>query len=1340
MIKKIITSILLTGLIFAFASFTSGKIQAQPPAPTNLTSGAITASSVVLNWTAAGGGTENYRIVWKPGNAAPLSGIDGGFCTLIDPNTITYTVTGLQAGQQYTFAVYSIAGGFYSATAPSVTATTTQINSTTFTNEQPMSLILGQNSVEDAGNSNAGGLSSNSMYAPSDVFILDGTTLNSEGMMFVADKFNNRVLIYNTIPTSNNQPADVVIGQTNFTSNGSGNSASQMNGPSSVVSDGTRLFVADEGNNRILVFNTIPVSNGASANVVLGQANFGAGHTAPNNGGRTASRLYLSDGSVYGTGMALYQGNFSNKLIVCDGANDRVLIWNDFTSLTNGKAADVVIGQSNFTGHTVPGFNASSSSTLYSPKDVDVTSTGKLIIVSRLEHRALIFNSIPNTNGVAADFILGQVNNSDNQSNNTNSATSFAFPRSLSVSRVSDKLCIATSGDRLLIWNTFPSSDNTPADNILGYPTLTAVNRTSFSNENIGGFSNSACGPNFVDGMNWTPAGNLICADAGRNAVMKFNGGDNIISSPSSVTAGTIANNSVQINWSGSSAPYFKVVYKYGTTPPTGQDDPDIIGSFDGVSGNTLTIEPVPCGTQFSFAVIAKKTQFGSLYAPVNGTLNTTSGSSSCTNFPIFENGGVTNITPSITGDTIFCTGFFSKVYSKSGTVYNRNSVCAIDAKTGNVLNWLCNVGANETVCQILVNRTTGKLYIGGSFTEVNGVAKNYLACLNSDGSVVTGFTAPDFNGQIGSGSGGTCMTFNSTNDTLFFWGGFTTCNAGNTNRLNIAAVLCSDGSLTDFNTGATQYLQTGTCRVFALSPTGKSLLMGSNTGGFEFRSVNIVTGDDVGEFDWQVSGGLAACLWYDGSRYMYVGGGFGNFMGQSDVQRLAKVDMSGPMPVLVSTWNNTAATRPGSAVRQIFGTSSALYLAGDFNSIGGTGRQTFGAVNTNDASLTSFNPGITGNSGGARVALGGSITNGAVFMCAANGLNNSEFSAASITFPPSVTNGSTTNSVGAGTTVNFTNSTGFLAKLTTNTSNLGSTTVTVSGAGGDTTVVNGFTVLDRIVTITPTTQPTDDVNVHIYALKSEMDYFASIHSGFGNAGNNYNGCKVHRLGPANTYVQTITPTITITDDIVDISFNTPGFSSFVMSDDGLLPVELASFTSTVNKNSVTLNWKTSSEVNNSGFDIERKKEGTTLWNKVGNIQGKGTTNEEILYKFEDRNVPTASYKYRLKQIDFNGNYEYHNLVNTVQVGVPAKWDLSQNYPNPFNPTTKINFDIPKESFVKINVYDISGRLVANIVNEKKDAGYFTIDFNASSLASSVYFYRIETESFTMTKKMMLIK
>ena len=187
-----------------------------------------------------------------------------------------------------------------------------------------------------------------------------------------------------------------------------------------------------------------------------------------------------------------------------------------------------------------------------------------------------------------------------------------------------------------------------------------------------------------------------------------------------------------------------------------------------------------------------------------------------------------------------------------------------------------------------------------------------------------------------------------------------------------------------------------------------------------------------------------------------------------------------------------------------------------------------------------------------------------------------------------------------------------------------------------------------------------------------------------------------------------------------------------------VLPVELASFTSSVNGNNVNLNWSTVSESNNSGFDVERNSNGT--WSKVGNVTGNGTSSSAINYSFTDRNVASGNYGYRLKQIDFNGNFEYFNLSNEVNVGVPAEFELSQNYPNPFNPSTQISFALPSDGKVSLKVYDMTGKEAMTLLNEVKTAGYYSVNFNASSLSSGVYFYTISANDFTATKKMMLIK
>ena len=142
-------------------------------------------------------------------------------------------------------------------------------------------------------------------------------------------------------------------------------------------------------------------------------------------------------------------------------------------------------------------------------------------------------------------------------------------------------------------------------------------------------------------------------------------------------------------------------------------------------------------------------------------------------------------------------------------------------------------------------------------------------------------------------------------------------------------------------------------------------------------------------------------------------------------------------------------------------------------------------------------------------------------------------------------------------------------------------------------------------------------------------------------------------------------------------------FSDFALIDgDAPLPVELSSFTSSVVKNSVGLNWSTVTELNNSGFDIERKLASTNTWAKIGFVAGAGTTTTAKHYDFLDKNLATDKYNYRLKQIDNNGNYNYHNLSGEVIVGVPTKFELSQNYPNPFNPSTKINYDLPFDSVI----------------------------------------------------------
>ncbi len=196
----------------------------------------------------------------------------------------------------------------------------------------------------------------------------------------------------------------------------------------------------------------------------------------------------------------------------------------------------------------------------------------------------------------------------------------------------------------------------------------------------------------------------------------------------------------------------------------------------------------------------------------------------------------------------------------------------------------------------------------------------------------------------------------------------------------------------------------------------------------------------------------------------------------------------------------------------------------------------------------------------------------------------------------------------------------------------------------------------------------------------------------------------------------------------------------------GNLPVELTSFTAVQNGLSVELNWSTATEINNAGFEIERKVD-DGAWRVVGYKEGKGTSTEPVNYKHVDdiSTVQGNAFSYRLKQIDFGGAVEYSDVI-LVENLTPIEYSLDQNYPNPFNPATTIKFAIPEDNFVSLKVFNVLGEEMVTLVNEMKSAGTYNVEFNASSLPSGMYLYVLRTgedaaaSEFTSVKKMMLLK
>jgi hypothetical protein len=208
-------------------------------------------------------------------------------------------------------------------------------------------------------------------------------------------------------------------------------------------------------------------------------------------------------------------------------------------------------------------------------------------------------------------------------------------------------------------------------------------------------------------------------------------------------------------------------------------------------------------------------------------------------------------------------------------------------------------------------------------------------------------------------------------------------------------------------------------------------------------------------------------------------------------------------------------------------------------------------------------------------------------------------------------------------------------------------------------------------------------------------------------------------------------------------------FSDWTLGESGALPVELSVLKAIVSNSVATLVWSTATEVNNYGFEVERRKiqnvEGRSEkveWQKIGFVKGSGNSNTPSEYSYADEKLAAGNYEYRLKQIDLNGSFKYSQNVE-ISVAVPKEFSLNQNYPNPFNPATTIQYDIPNvgtQYIVSLRVFDIVGREVATLVNETKEAGSYEVNFNASQLASGVYLYKLQVGNFTSVKKLMLMK
>ena len=307
-------------------------------------------------------------------------------------------------------------------------------------------LVLGQTDFLTVSNNAGGGVSASSLSGPQSIFF-DGTKL------YIADTNNNRVLIWNVNPTSNKQAADIVIGQADMTSasenRGGAIADNTLFQPTAVHVSSSKLFIADKGNNCILLYDPIPTSNGASASKVIGQANFTSGSRNRNG---TPSAQTLSDPTD-----VFYNGS---KLFIADTGNHRVLIYDNL--LTNASAI-LVVGKSVFDNGDPP--SAIAANTLKSPSSVYATSD-RLLICDKGRNRILLFSSIPTTDNANANFVIGQTDLTS--AGSATSSSTLSGPNDIHANGDNDLLIADKDNNRVLIYDTIPGSNGAAAHRVLG--------------------------------------------------------------------------------------------------------------------------------------------------------------------------------------------------------------------------------------------------------------------------------------------------------------------------------------------------------------------------------------------------------------------------------------------------------------------------------------------------------------------------------------------------------------------------------------------------------------------------------------------------------------------------------------------------------------------------------------------------------------------------------------------------------------------------------------------------------------------------------------------------------
>lgn len=683
---------------------------------------------------------------------------------------------------------------------------------------------------------------------------------------------------------------------------------------------------------------------------------------------------------------------------------------------------------------------------------------------------------------------------------------------------------------------------------------------------------------------------------------------------------------------------------------------------------------------------------------------------------PVLPGGMVRTMT--IHKNHIYIGGSFTSVDSET-----RNRLAKINKHTGALdMDWDPN--ANGEVSIIVAHDEY--IYFGGSFTAVGGSIRYRIARVDSAHGTFLGTWNPSASNSVDE----------IVIDGSYVYVGGLFNSIGAASRAYIARLNLADG-LADAN-----WIPTASYNVNRIEISGTDIFVGGNfrsLGGKKIRGlakIDNTTGELVSDFNVGLTWGSVSTIALSGD-YLYIGGSFSS----STNDYLAKVNKN--TGVIDDSWD----PQPNDIIRHVAIDGSSIFAAGDFTTIGGQSRNYLAKLNNSTGAADgSFDPSPNDivNSlcvSGSNIYVGGDFTTIASqsrdYLAQLSTTNGS----INLTFNPDpdwpvycILEDATGLFVGG----DFDNIGGlernWLAKINTT----------------DGSAVSAFTA---------------NCNNTVYSLAVDGDYLYA--GGDFTTVNSENRAYITKINKTTGNLETWDPQLDWT--VYAIAINNSDIyagGSFELAANEMqdylalfttraLPVELVSFDAHLVNKTILLNWETATEINNFGFDVERKDGNSVEWLKIGFVEGYGTTNSPKTYSYLDTLLNQVDeVSYRLKQIDNDGTYAYSKIV-TVDLspitGIddeekPVVYSLSQNYPNPFNPTTTIKYGLPEDSKVRIGVFNILGEKVSQLIDSEVNAGFHQIKYDANNLSSGIYFLNMEASAlnnnkeFRDVKKLILLK